>query len=80
MMFTLLGQRGGMHRGTMAPLDEIASPANACFRIEFHGRWAGQNVPTGPLNNDIVKFRDLMVNLKAFGNRKKRNNFAPILS
>jgi hypothetical protein len=37
-------------------------------------------MPADPLNNDIVEFRDLMVNLMAFGNRKKRNNFAPILS
>jgi len=37
-------------------------------------------VPADLLNNDILKFRGLMVNLKVFGNCKKRNNFAAILS
>jgi hypothetical protein len=38
-------------------------------------KWAGD-----PLNNNILKSRDLMVNSKVFGNCKKRNNFVPILS
>jgi hypothetical protein len=42
--------------------------------------WAGQNPPADPVNNNILKFRGLMVNLKAFANCKKRNNFAAILS
>src|SRR4051812_44743001 len=52
-------------------------PANACSRIGF--RALGRPKCAGnPLNNDIHKFRALMVNLKAFGNCKKRNNFAAI--
>jgi hypothetical protein len=50
----------------IAPLVDW-SPANACLRVEFHA--AGQaQTPADPLNNDIVKLRDLMVNLKAFAN------------
>jgi hypothetical protein len=66
---------GRLRRGTVGN-----HRANASSRVEFPCHPLGQNMPADPLNNDIVEFRDLMVNLKAFGNRKKRNNFAPILS
>jgi len=39
-----------------------------------------QNLSVDPLNDNILKFRDLMVNSKVFANCKKQNNFAAILS
>jgi hypothetical protein len=80
MTFTLLARCGGLRHGAIAPWDDRKSLCQRQFPRRVPCDPPGQNVPADPLNNGIVECRDLMVNLKVFGNRKKRNNFAPILS